>query len=153
MFFFSFAITFHRFCVADVFLFLCKRVLVHYNQNLNAAFIKYIKICNVTKSFFFSLSAYEIQHSIYTINKKIDGSFFRNRVMRALSLWPTSLFLFFSILWFFLTHIHTINHLLHPPLPFVPFLSQKSSHLQTDRRKKKNKSAGLKTWGKKVVWL
>lgn len=37
-------------CCLVIFLFVSE-VLVHYNRNLNAAFIKYIKICNVTKPF------------------------------------------------------------------------------------------------------
>lgn len=49
---------FNRFCCFVFFFFMqvlffsfVSKVLEHYNRNLNAAFIKYIKICNVTKPF------------------------------------------------------------------------------------------------------
>lgn len=45
-------VLFCGYCLSSYFFFFIfvSKVLVHYNRNLNAAFVKYIKICNVTKN-------------------------------------------------------------------------------------------------------
>lgn len=55
-------------------LFFVSEVLEHYSWNLDAAFIKYIKICNVTKPFLCIWSSTQHLHENKKKKKK-DGSF------------------------------------------------------------------------------
>lgn len=130
-------------CLVVNFFVFVSEVLVHYNRNLDAAFVKYIKICNVTKPF---LCIWNSTQHLHEKKKK-----------RWLLFWlfcaqgyPSNRrkHLFHSFLFL------TLTYLLNPLCPLFPFSFRNPFtiiHRLTARQKKK--SAGLKTWGKKVVWL
>lgn len=128
--FFVFLLMCYCYQVVCFFVFFClRKVLEHYDRNLNAAFVKYIKICNVTKPFLCIWRSAQHLHE----NKR-EGK--KRKRKRGLLHWRLfcargppidparapfhSLLLFFNF---------TTAWLLSPPsLHFVPFHFHKTCH-------------------------
>lgn len=126
--FFLCVFVFLRMCYCyQVFYFFLSKVLEHYDRNLNAAFVKYIKICNVTKPFLCIRRPAQHLHENKTREKKEEKkktSSLTTVLCTAASHWfSTSSFSFFALFNF------TTAWLLSPPsLHFVPFHFHKTCH-------------------------
>lgn len=117
-------------CLVVNFFVFVSEVLVHYNRNLDAAFVKYIKICNVTKPF---LCIWNSTQHLHEKKKKKDGSFSDCFAHKAIPLTDANIF---SILFFFLPSPTYSTLSAHCSLSLSETLSQSFTDWQLDRKRR-----------------